>query len=64
MSLRPITIGIVPKAAPGSVGLVGMPVWMWVASPGPAVLGTDHEHRVGGRLDGHRDRDGCSGSAG
>ena len=33
MSLRPISIGIVPQDAPGSVGLVGMPVWMWVESP-------------------------------
>ena len=33
MNLRPISIGIVPQDAPGSVGLVGMPVWMWVAGP-------------------------------
>ena len=39
MSLRPITIGIVPKSAPGSVGLVGMPVWMWAASPGQQTWG-------------------------
>ena len=39
MSLRPITIGIVPKPAPGSIGLVGMPVWMWVASPAPQSWG-------------------------
>ena len=33
MNLRPITIGIVPEQRPGSVGLVGMPVWLWAASP-------------------------------
>jgi len=33
MNLRPITIGIVPEDRPGSVGLVGMPVWLWAASP-------------------------------
>ena len=36
MNLRPISIGIVPEDRPGSVGLVGMPVWLWAASPGPA----------------------------
>ena len=39
MSLQPITIGIVPKSAPGSVGLVGMPVWMWAAGPGQRTWG-------------------------
>lgn len=33
MNLRPISIGIVPEARAGSVGLVGMPVWLWAASP-------------------------------
>ena len=33
MNLRPISIGIVPEERPGSVGLVGMPVWLWAASP-------------------------------
>lgn len=31
MDLHAIKIGIVPKPGPDSVGLVGMPVWMWVA---------------------------------
>ena len=31
MDLRPVTIGIVPEDRPGSVGLVGMPVWLWAA---------------------------------
>lgn len=33
MNLRPISIGIVPEDRPGSVGLVGMPVWLWADSP-------------------------------
>ncbi len=34
MKLTAINIGIAPKAEDGSVGLVGMPVWMWAAEPG------------------------------
>ena len=30
MDLDPITIGIVPESGPNRVGLVGLPVWMWV----------------------------------
>ena len=30
MDLDPITIGIVPESGPDRVGLVGLPVWMWV----------------------------------
>lgn len=33
MDLSAIEIGIVPEPGPTSVGLVGMPVWMWVAEP-------------------------------
>jgi hypothetical protein len=33
MRLTAINIGIAPKAEDGSVGIVGMPVWMWVANP-------------------------------
>ncbi|GIL37606.1 hypothetical protein PDTK01_36810 [Phycicoccus sp. DTK01] len=32
MNLRAVSIGIVPESKPGSVGLVGLPVWMWNAS--------------------------------
>ncbi|MGI5190208.1 hypothetical protein ACQEVI_18875 [Promicromonospora sp. CA-289599] len=39
MELRPIDIGIVPEDKPGSIGLVGMPQWMWVNEPGPHTLG-------------------------
>lgn len=30
MDLDPITIGIVPESGPNRIGLVGLPVWMWV----------------------------------
>lgn len=33
MRLTAINIGIAPKAEDGSVGIVGMPAWMWVANP-------------------------------
>jgi len=33
MQLQAIEIGIVPEATPGSVGLVGLPIWMWVDQP-------------------------------
>lgn len=39
MELKAINIGIVPEPGPDSVGLVGMPVWMWAASPDDHTLG-------------------------
>lgn len=39
MNLHAITIGIAPEPGPGSIGLVGMPVWMWAADPGPSTVG-------------------------
>lgn len=39
MGLHAIEIGIVPKPGPNSVGLVGMPTWMWVADPGESTTG-------------------------
>jgi hypothetical protein len=33
MSLSAIDIGLAPEPGPDSVGLVGMPVWMWVDHP-------------------------------
>lgn len=39
MGLRAVEIGIVPKPGPNSVGLVGMPTWMWVANPGENTTG-------------------------
>lgn len=39
MDLRAVDIGIVPEASAGSVGLVGMPNWMWVANPTATTFG-------------------------
>lgn len=39
MDLAAIHIGIAPKPVDGSVGLVGMPVWMWAAGPGEHTWG-------------------------
>ncbi|WP_253876905.1 hypothetical protein [Promicromonospora umidemergens] len=39
MGIEPITIGIVPEDKPDRVGIVGMPVWMWVQEPGPTTYG-------------------------
>ena len=39
MQLQAIEIGIVPEAAPGSMGLVGLPTWMWVDQPAENTYG-------------------------
>lgn len=39
MRLTAIEIGIAPKPGPNSIGLVGMPVWMWAANPGEHSIG-------------------------
>jgi len=39
MQLRAVTIGIVPENRPGSIGIVGMPTWMWAMAPGPNTWG-------------------------
>ena len=39
LDIHAINIGIVPKPGPGSVGLVGMPVWMWVNAPNANTYG-------------------------
>jgi hypothetical protein len=39
MRLRAIGIGIVPEARAGSVGIVGLPTWMWVVNPGQHTWG-------------------------
>lgn len=39
MNLDPITIGIVPEPGPNRVGLVGLPVWMWVEDQAPNTYG-------------------------
>lgn len=39
MELRAITIGMVPEERPDSLGVVGLPVWMWVAAPSEQTFG-------------------------
>lgn len=39
MALQAIDIGIAPEPGPDSVGIVGMPVWMWVANPNEHTFG-------------------------
>lgn len=39
MNLRAVTIGVVPEPKAGSVGLVGLPNWMWVQEPSPGTYG-------------------------
>jgi hypothetical protein len=39
MHLAAIDIGIAPKPEPNSIGLVGMPVWMWAKNPGDHTVG-------------------------
>ena len=39
LQLKPIRMGMVPEDKPGYVGLVGMPVWMWVDTPDPHTYG-------------------------
>jgi len=39
MDLHAIDIGMVPAPTPGKVGIVGLPVWMWAANPGPSSTG-------------------------
>ena len=30
MQLKAVNIGIVPESRPGSIGIIGLPTWMWV----------------------------------
>lgn len=39
MNLRAINIGIVPEPQPGSVGIIGMPTWMWAQNPDASTWG-------------------------
>jgi hypothetical protein len=39
LSLAPIRVGIAPEASASSLGLVGLPVWMWVDSPDATTFG-------------------------
>ncbi|WP_141711846.1 hypothetical protein [Jiangella alba] len=52
MTFEAPELGLAPRPleeAPGSIGLVGAPVWMWVANAGPTTWGPVEESRtVGG----------------
>lgn len=39
MQFEAVGIGIVPEDAPGRVGLVGLPTWMWVQNPTASTVG-------------------------
>ena len=39
MRLGPIRIGMVPDESPGSMGIVGVPVWLWVDAPDARTFG-------------------------
>lgn len=39
MELKAIRIGIVPEARPGSVGIIGLPTWMWADGPAQSTWG-------------------------
>jgi hypothetical protein len=39
MGLRAINIGIVPEPRAGSVGIIGMPTWMWAQNPSQSTWG-------------------------
>ncbi len=58
---RPSTSASRPSPGPDSIGLVGMPVWMWAKAPERPHLRADHRERVGRRDHDHRDREGPAG---
>lgn len=39
MGLKAVEIGIVPPPGPDRMGVIGVPVWMWAADPGPSTTG-------------------------
>ena len=50
MHLRAIDIGIAPEPGPDSIGLVGMPVWMWAANPDEHTVGPITESASAGGI--------------
>ena len=48
MNLRAINIGIVPEPGAGSVGLIGMPTWMWAQNPGATTWGPQTQSATAG----------------
>jgi hypothetical protein len=50
MDLRAINIGITPEPGDGSVGIVGMPVWMWAANADSHTVGPITESATAGGI--------------
>jgi len=50
MDLRAIDIGITPKPGNGSIGIVGMPVWLWAANPNSHTVGPITESASAGGM--------------
>lgn len=50
MRLSAINIGIAPEPGPESVGLVGMPVWMWAKDPNAHTVGPITESASAGSI--------------
>ena len=50
MDLRAIDIGITPEPGEDSIGIVGMPVWMWAANPNEHTVGPITESATAGGI--------------
>jgi hypothetical protein len=50
MALRAIDIGITPEPGEDSIGIVGMPVWLWVATPNAHTWGPITESATAGGI--------------
>lgn len=50
MDLRAIDIGITPEPGEDSIGIVGMPVWMWAANPDSHTVGPITESATAGGI--------------
>jgi hypothetical protein len=43
MGFEPIKIGSAPSVTPGSVGLIGLPTWLWVQDPSATTYGPNRK---------------------
>lgn len=50
MALRAIDIGITPEPGEDSIGIIGMPVWMWAANPNQHTVGPITESASAGGI--------------
>ncbi|MFT4264117.1 MAG: hypothetical protein QM572_12095 [Nocardioides sp.] len=50
MALRAVDIGITPEPGQNSIGVVGMPVWMWAANPDSHTVGPITESASAGGI--------------